>query len=97
SPMFMLLLRTRRGCRQLQHGRALTFTQARQQHDLAAGELQRIVMNMRLVHMDLSEAGDPLLDPSNWQETEGRFAFDILLERKLCAREQANDNVRIFF
>jgi hypothetical protein len=83
--------------RQLQDRRALTLAQASQQHDLPAGELQRIVMNMRLIHIDLPEAGDLLLDPSNREETEGRLAFDIPLKCKLSAGKQANDNVRIFF
>jgi hypothetical protein len=35
-----------RAGRQLQHGRVLTFAQMRQQHDLAIGELQGIMMDV---------------------------------------------------
>src|SRR5947209_15266362 len=43
----------RRG-RQLQHFRALAFTQTREQHDLAAREFQRVMMDVRLIVIDLA-------------------------------------------
>ncbi len=47
-----------RGDRQLQHAQPLTFAQRGNQHDLRVGKLQRIVMRVRIVHVDLSEPND---------------------------------------
>jgi hypothetical protein len=41
--------------RQLQHRRVLAFAQPVEQHDLPARELERIVMRVRIVDVDLSE------------------------------------------
>ena len=42
--------------RQLQHCCGLSGHEPRHQHDLAAGEFQRIVMDVGVVHIDLAEA-----------------------------------------
>ena len=41
----------------LQHSRALTFAQLRQQHGLTVGELKRIMTDIRLALVDLLELG----------------------------------------
>jgi hypothetical protein len=41
--------------RQLQHGRVLSFAQMRQQNDPPVRKLKRIMMNVRLVLVDLPE------------------------------------------
>ena len=46
-----------RRSRQLQHGCVLAFAQPGEQHSLPVGELQRIVMHVRLVRVQLPEAG----------------------------------------
>jgi len=93
------LLRGRRMCgdRQLQHGRTLTLTQARDQHHLPIREFQRIVMGHGVVEVDLPEAREPLPDPLVWQnaETKRRLAFDILVERNFGAGQQAYRNMRL--
>ena len=42
--------------RELQHGRLLTCTKMREQHDLAVGKLQRIMMRAGIVHVYLTES-----------------------------------------
>ena len=93
------LLRGRRMCgdRQLQHGRALTLAQARDQYHLPIREFQRIVMGHGVVEVDLPEAREPLPDLLVWQNAEAkrRLAFDILIERKFGAGQQADRNIRL--
>jgi len=64
----------------LQHGRALSLAQSRQQDDLAVGEFKRIVMYAGLVHIDLPESGQPLPEFAARKDAERGFAFDVLLE-----------------
>src|SRR5262249_56945300 len=69
---------------------------AREQHDLTAGEFQRIVMHVRLIVVDLAEASDLFPDFSVRQEgAERGVVFHIALERELGARKQAYGHVRI--
>ena len=75
--------------RQLQHGRVLTFAQMRQQHDLPVRKLKRIMMNVRLVLVDLSEHSHPMPELTPWAEHEDSLALHLLLESKLCAGKQA--------
>jgi hypothetical protein len=42
--------------RELQHGRLLTCTEMREQHDLAVGKLQRIMMRAGIVRVHLPES-----------------------------------------
>src|SRR5262249_21099808 len=56
SPHCLFRGRRMRASRQLQHGRALTLAQARDQHHLPVREFQRIVMGHGVVHVDLPEA-----------------------------------------
>src|SRR6516162_3028308 len=96
SPHCLLRGRRMRASRQLQHGRALTLAQARDQHHLPVRELQRIVMGHGVVHVDLPEACEPLPDLLVWQNASAkrRLAFDILVERNLGAGQQAHRNMR---
>ena len=43
--------------RELQHGRPLTCAEMREQHDLAVGKFQRIMMRAGIVHVHLTESG----------------------------------------
>ena len=47
--------------RQLKHGRMLTFTQTREQHDLPAGEFERVAMRAGIAIVDIAEAGHALV------------------------------------
>ena len=44
----------------LQHGRLLAFAQPRHQDDFTVGEFQRVVMDARLLHIDLPETRQAL-------------------------------------
>ena len=44
--------------RKLQHDRALAFAKMREQHDLAVGKFERIMVRAGLVHVDLLESRD---------------------------------------
>jgi len=82
-----------RGVRgQLQHRRALTHAQMREQHDLAVGELNRIVMRAWIIHVDLPEPSNPVTDVPRFllektQEKSRLLSLDVLIERDLGARK----------
>ena len=84
-----------RAGRQLQHRRTLALAQAREQHHLPIGKLQRIVMGHGIVHVDLPETREALSDllVRKDADAEGRLAFDILVEGDLGARQQADRDV----
>jgi hypothetical protein len=50
-----------RGCRQLQHGGGLTGDKPRDQHHLATWEFERVVMDVRIVHIELPEPSNLVL------------------------------------
>src|SRR5712691_763605 len=80
--------------RQLQHGRVLAFDHAGQQHDLAAGEFERVVMRVRPLAIDLPEARRLLADFAVGQEAVGGLAHRVLFEGKLGARTKAYRDAR---
>ena len=51
------------GRRQLQHAGTLSRHQPRDHHDLAARKFEGVVMNVRVVHVDLTETSDFVFDP----------------------------------
>jgi hypothetical protein len=71
--------------RQLQHGRALTFAQMRQQDDFSVGELKGIMMNVWPALVDLLELRHRV--PEAPRENNASIASHLFLERKLGARE----------
>ena len=79
--------------RQLQHGRVLSFAQMRQQHDFPVRKLKRIMMNVRLVLVDLSEHSHPMPELTPWAEHEATLALHLFLESKLCAGKQAYGHI----
>src|SRR5580704_6822625 len=84
-----------RGGRQLQYGRSLARNKPRHQHDLAAGELQRVMMNMRIVHVDLAKAGDALVDPGAAEHAEGAVVVHGLVESDLGAGKETYRYLRL--
>src|SRR5712692_2778736 len=71
----------------------LAFAQSREQHDLPAGEFERIVMYVRLLVVDLPESSHLLSDLSVRQEgAKRRVVFYFVLEREFRARKQTNHN-----
>jgi hypothetical protein len=69
----------------LQHGRALTFAQMRQQDDFSVGELKGIMMNVGPALVDLLELRHRV--PEAPRENNASSASHLFLERKLGARE----------
>ena len=83
------------GGRHLQHGGALTGCQPRQQDDLPAGKLERVVMHVRVFHVDLAKACDPVPDASLAEQTERAVVGNIVFKCELGAGKQAYSRVGI--
>jgi hypothetical protein len=82
------------GDRQLQHGRALTGSQASHHHDLAVRKLQCIVMNARILHIDLTESGDLVLHEWSAKQAKGVIVLDFILKCQLGTGPQTNGYTR---
>jgi len=79
--------------RKLQHGRALAFAKMRDQHNLAVGKFQRIMMGAGVIHVHLPEPGNLMrqrLGPPEQKVEAGEMALDLVLEGDLGARKQAD-------
>jgi hypothetical protein len=82
--------------RKLQHDRALA---SREQHDLAVGKFQRIMVRARLVHVHLPESGDPVMQrpgPPEQKLEAGEMTLDLFLKNDLGARKEADGYPRFF-
>src|SRR5271169_2661969 len=66
-----------------------------QQDDFSVGKLKGIMMNVRLVFVDLSEHSHPMPELTPWAEHQGSLALHLLLESKLCAGKQAYGHIRL--
>jgi len=89
----------RRLRRQLQHCGVLTNAEMGQQHDLATGKLNGIVVGARIIQVDLPEPPDPVGDVPRFflektEEKSGLLALDIAIERNLGAGEKADGDLR---
>src|SRR5262249_53814028 len=78
----------------LQHCCVLTYAQMSEQHDLATGKLNGIVVRAWIIQVDLPEPPDPVRNLPRFflektQEKSGLFALHIGIERDLGAREKA--------
>ena len=82
-----------RGRRHLQHGRALARRQPRHQDNLAAGKFERVVVDVRIVHVDLAEAGHFVLNARLAEQTEGAVVFNVAREGELGAGHQTHGDV----
>src|SRR5215471_7843557 len=82
--VFGFVRRARRG-RQLEHRRVLAFVQPGEQHGLPVGELQRIVMLVRLAHVDLPEQGYFLPEFHVREKSKKAVVPDFHFERDLRA------------
>jgi hypothetical protein len=85
------------GDRQLQHRRVLALDQPREQYHLSVGKFQRIMMDHGTIRIDLPEAREPLSDFLVWENANAErwFVFDVVVERDLGARQQANRDMRL--
>jgi hypothetical protein len=71
----------------------------REQHDLAVGKFQRIMVRARLVHVHLPESGDPVMQrpgPPEQKLEAGEMTLDLFLKNDLGARKEADGYPRLF-
>ena len=85
----------RRG-RQLKNGCSLPFGKPRQERDRAARKLERIVMQIHLVGIDLTEARNPPADSAVRQQSVAHIDLHIAVESDLSARSEAHGYVVCF-
>src|SRR5262249_43866207 len=88
----LLLLSFRSNTRsswQLQHGRALTFTQPGEQNSLPVRKLKCIVIGDRLITVNLPESSHPLFDLPSPEDAKTTVVLNFRLERDLRAGKEA--------
>jgi hypothetical protein len=78
----------------------LTNAEMGEQHDLATGKLNGIVVRAGIVQVDLPEPPDPVRDVPRFflekaQEKSRLLALDIAIERYLGAGEKAHGHLRL--
>jgi hypothetical protein len=78
----------------LQHGCALPLKQIGEKNDFSVRELQRIVMSMRVVAVDLSKPRHSLLGFPVPEEPESGLVPNCFLESELGSRQEAHSDVR---
>src|SRR5262249_58066143 len=71
----------------------LAGNQPRHNNNLPAGKFQRVMMDMRVIHVDLAESSHAVLDPCFAKHAEGAVKLDLVVESELSAREQADRDV----
>jgi len=85
--------------RKLQHDRALAFAKMREQHDLAVGKFQRIMVGAGVVHVHLPEPCDPVrqrFGPPEQKLETGEMTLDLILKGDLGAGKKADGYPRFF-
>src|SRR4051812_44411266 len=76
--------------RQLQDRGDLAIDQLRDLQKLPIWKFQRIVLNVRIVHFDLSKTCDLVIHTSLAKKAKGAFVPDIILERQFRSGQQAD-------
>jgi hypothetical protein len=71
----------------LQYGRALTGNQPRDHHDLAVREFECIVVDVRVVHVDLPESGNLVVHARSTEQAECALVLDIFFKSQFRARK----------
>ncbi len=79
----------------MQHGRGLVRNKSRHHHDLAARKFQRVMMDIRIVHVDLTAAGDVLFDPGPAEQAEGAVILHVVIESDLGAGKESHRHLRL--
>ena len=77
----------------MQHGGGLTGDKPRDHHDVAAREFERVMMDVRIVHIELPEPGNLVLHARLPEQTESTVIFDLLLEGEFGAGKQTDGDV----
>ena len=81
------------GRRHLQHRRALARRQPCDQNDLAAGKFERVVVNVRIGHVDLAEASDFVPDSRLAEQAERAIVLHGVLEGELGAGHETHGDI----
>src|SRR5262249_1208959 len=81
-------------CRKLEHCRLLIFNQVSQQHDLTVWKLQRIMMCMRVLLVDLSEDRCRVIDGP--RDGPRRVTTHFRCKGEFCSRKHTNCDVAVF-
>src|SRR4051794_11306958 len=76
--------------RQLQDGGDLAIDQLRDLQKLAIGKFQRIVLNVRIVHIDLPKTCDLVIHTSLAKKAEGTLVPDIIVEGHFRSGQQTD-------
>jgi hypothetical protein len=79
--------------RQLQHRGGLASDQPSDLNNPAVRKFKRIVMDMRIVHINLAKPRDPVIDMCLSEKAQGAPVLDVSLKRKLRAGKQADSNL----
>ena len=78
--------------RQLENRGGLARDQLLDLQNLPIREFQRIVLNVRIVHVDLPEACNLVIHTRFTKKAEGPIVLDILVEGQLRSGQQAHRN-----
>jgi hypothetical protein len=76
-----------RGRRQLQYDGALTGDWPRDLHGLAAREFERVVVDVRIVHVDLPESGNLEIHARSAERAESALVLDVRVKSQFRARK----------
>ncbi len=79
--------------RQLQHRGGLASDQLRELQNLPIWEFQRIVLNVRIVHIDLPKACDLVIHTGFAKKAEGAVVADIVVEGQFGSGQQADRHI----
>jgi len=71
----------------LQYGRVLTGDQPRDQHDLSVREFERVVVDVRIVHVDLPESGNLVIHARSAERPESALVLDVFVESQFRTRK----------
>jgi hypothetical protein len=80
--------------RQLQHCRGLVGDQPSDLHDPAVRKFKCVVMNVRIVQIDLPKPCDPMTCTRASEEVQEAFVLDVTVKRHLGAGKEANGHLR---
>jgi hypothetical protein len=85
----LAILTLRRG-RQLQHRGGLAGDQPSDLHDPAIWKFKRVVMDVRIFHINLPKPRNPVIYAHSTEKAEGTLVLDVILKRQLRARKEAD-------
>ena len=76
--------------RQLQHHGGLAGDQPGELHNLAVRKFKRVVMDVRIVHINLPKPCDPVIYMRLSEKPQGSLVLDVIVKRHLRAGKEAD-------